>query len=131
LTGAEPETWLPPKAGPRDAAAVDMHANQLTVSLETVRELVADQFPGWRSLAITKVDSQGTVNSIFRMGDQLAARFALKPDDAGAMRRHLESEARAARALAGRTRFPTPEPVALGEPGAGYPLGGTGANRLA
>jgi aminoglycoside phosphotransferase (APT) family kinase protein len=122
LTGAEPETWLPPKAGPRDAAAVDMHANQLTVSLETVRELVADQFPGWRSLAITKVDSQGTVNSIFRMGDQLAARFALKPDDAGAMRRHLESEARAARALAGRTRFPTPEPVALGEPGAGYPL---------
>ena len=26
------------------------------------------------------------------------------------------------RALAGRTRFRTPEPVALGEPGAGYPL---------
>ncbi|MDR0342962.1 MAG: phosphotransferase, partial [Nocardiopsaceae bacterium] len=34
----------------------------------------------------------------------------------------LESEARAARELLGRTRFPTPEPVALGEPGAGYPL---------
>jgi aminoglycoside phosphotransferase (APT) family kinase protein len=28
----------------------------------------------------------------------------------------------AARELAGRTRFLTPEPVALGEPGAGYPL---------
>ena len=32
------------------------------------------------------------------------------------------SEAQAARELLGRTRFPTPEPVALGEPGAGYPL---------
>jgi aminoglycoside phosphotransferase (APT) family kinase protein len=27
-----------------------------------------------------------------------------------------------ARELLGRTRFPTPEPVALGEPAAGYPL---------
>ncbi|WP_197289264.1 phosphotransferase, partial [Saccharothrix sp. NRRL B-16348] len=38
------------------------------------------------------------------------------------MRRWLESEAEAARELAGRTRFRTPEPVALGEPGTGYPL---------
>jgi len=34
----------------------------------------------------------------------------------------LESEAKAARELAGRTRFATPEPVAVGDPGAGYPL---------
>jgi aminoglycoside phosphotransferase (APT) family kinase protein len=33
-----------------------------------------------------------------------------------------ESEAQAARELLGRTRFLTPEPVALGEPGPGYPL---------
>ena len=31
-------------------------------------------------------------------------------------------EADACRELAGRTRFPTPEPVAIGAPGAGYPL---------
>ena len=37
-------------------------------------------------------------------------------------RRRLESEAAAARELFGRTRFPTPEPLGLGEPGAGYPL---------
>src|SRR5262249_55136110 len=42
--------------------------------------------------------------------------------DAGATRRWLQSEAQAARELSGRTRFPTPEPIALGEPGAGYPL---------
>lgn len=37
-------------------------------------------------------------------------------------RRRLESEAAAARELAGRTQFATPEPVAIGEPGVGYPL---------
>jgi aminoglycoside phosphotransferase (APT) family kinase protein len=34
----------------------------------------------------------------------------------------LVAEAAAARTLAGKTRFPTPEPVALGQPGPGFPL---------
>jgi aminoglycoside phosphotransferase (APT) family kinase protein len=105
-----------------DAAGVQMHANQLTVPVQAVRALVDDQFPEWRGLPIEPVVSQGTVNAIFRIGDRLAARFPLEPGDVGSTRRWLESEAGAARELAGRTRFPTPEPVALGEPGAGYPL---------
>lgn len=99
-----------------------MHADQLTVSAGAVRALVDQQFPGWRRLPVRPVPSQGTVNAIFRIGDQFAARFPLQPGDTGSVRRWLESEAEAARELAGRTRFRTPEPVALGEPGAGYPL---------
>jgi aminoglycoside phosphotransferase (APT) family kinase protein len=99
-----------------------MHPGQLAVSPGMVRELVDAQFPQWRGLGIKPVDSAGTVNAIFRIGDHLAARLPLEPGDPGLARRHLECEARAARELAGRTRFPTPEPVALGEPGAGYPL---------
>jgi aminoglycoside phosphotransferase (APT) family kinase protein len=99
-----------------------MHDGQLAISPGMVRELVDGQFAGWRNLAITAVRSSGTVNAIFRIGDQLAARFPLMPGDAAAVRRRLESEAAAARELAGRTRFGTPEPVAVGEPGAGYPL---------
>jgi aminoglycoside phosphotransferase (APT) family kinase protein len=102
------------------AAGVKMHDDQLTVSAQTVRALVDEQFPQWRSLPITSVDSSATVNAIFRIGDRLAARLPLRPRDAD--RRWLESEAEAARELAGITRFPIPEPVALGEPGAGYPL---------
>jgi aminoglycoside phosphotransferase (APT) family kinase protein len=99
-----------------------MHAEQLSVSALTVRALVAAQFPQWRELPVKRVASEGTDNAIFRIGEELAARFPLKAGDADATRAGLESEAAAARELAGRTRFPTPESVALGEPGAGYPL---------
>ncbi|MFE0024941.1 phosphotransferase [Amycolatopsis sp. NPDC059021] len=99
-----------------------MHTHQLSVSPETVRSLVDEQFPEWRNLPITAVDSVGTVNAIFRIGDRIAARFPLQAKEIGAVRASLEAEAAAARELAGRTRFPTPEPLALGEPGASYPL---------
>jgi aminoglycoside phosphotransferase (APT) family kinase protein len=103
-----------------DAAA--MHPDQLTVSPETARELVAAQFPPWAGLPVRRVAAQGTVNALFRIGDGLVARFPLRPGDAGPVRRRLREEADAARELLGRTRFPTPEPVALGEQAAGYPL---------
>ncbi|NUR51484.1 MAG: aminoglycoside phosphotransferase family protein [Hamadaea sp.] len=100
-----------------------MHADQLEVTPETVRSLVGDQFPQWRKLPITPVAySEGTVNAIFRIGDDLAARFPLVPGDVAEVRQILRAEADASAELAGRTRFRTPEPVALGEPGAGYPL---------
>ena len=105
-----------------DAFAVDMHAGQLAVSVVAVRQLVAGQFPQWRELPSRYLASQGTVNALFRIGDTLLARFPLEPADVESARRLLHSEAHAARELLGRTRFPTPEPVALGEPGAGYPL---------
>jgi aminoglycoside phosphotransferase (APT) family kinase protein len=99
-----------------------MHDNQLTIPPDTVRGLVDDQFPQWRALPVRALASQGTVNAIFRLGDELAARFPLQfadPDDTWRM---LEREAEAARELLGRTRFGTPAPIALGEPGRGYPL---------
>jgi aminoglycoside phosphotransferase (APT) family kinase protein len=99
-----------------------VHPDQLVVPVATVRALVDAQFPAWRDLPIRRVAGHGTVNAIFRLGDRLAARFPLVRRDVGDARRWLAAEAAAARQLAGRTRFRTPEPVALGEPGAGYPL---------
>ena len=99
-----------------------MHDNQLTILSDTVRELVGDQFPHWRSLPVRPLASQGTVNAVFRIGDGLAARFPLQFAHPEVTRRTLEREAEAARELLGRTRFPTPRPIALGEPGRGYLL---------
>ncbi|SDS05083.1 aminoglycoside phosphotransferase family protein [Actinopolymorpha singaporensis] len=99
-----------------------MHADQLTVSPDTVSDLVRSQFPQWGDLPIRQLASAGTVNAIFRIGERLTARFPLQPQDVERARRWLESEADAARELLGRTRFPTPEPLGLGEPGFGYPM---------
>jgi len=99
-----------------------MHDDQLTILPETVRELVEDQFPEWCALPVRALASQGTVNAIFRIGDELAARFPLQPADLDETRRMLKREAEAAAELADRTRFRTPRPIALGEPGPGYPL---------
>ena len=101
---------------------MQMHPDQQLVSLAMVTELVDQQFPEWRGMPVAEVASQGTVNALFRLGGQFVARFPLRPGDHTVTRRWLESEAQAARELSGRTRFRTPEPVALGEPGAGYPL---------
>src|SRR6185503_21295147 len=68
------------------------------------------------------VPSHGTVNAVFRIGDGLAARLPIQPGDAADVRRELEGEAEAARRLHAMSPYPTPEPVAIGEPTAGYPL---------
>ncbi|TQK29337.1 aminoglycoside phosphotransferase family protein [Arthrobacter sp. SLBN-53] len=100
-----------------------MHPGQLTVSPLTVYGLIAEQFPQWAGLPVEPVSGAGTVNAIFRVGDRVVARFPLEPnDDVEAVRHDLEHEAEVARELSGRTSVATPVPLAIGEPGAGYPL---------
>ena len=103
---------------PPSRVSMEMHPGQLTIAADTVRALVDAQFPQWRGLPVRGLRTQGTVNALFRLGDRFVARFPLQRGDAGAAAR----EADAARELAGRTRFATPEPVAIGEPGEGYPM---------
>jgi aminoglycoside phosphotransferase (APT) family kinase protein len=50
-----------------------MHSGQLSVSPVTVRALVAEQFPQWQTFHIQAVPSPGTINAIFRIGDQFVA----------------------------------------------------------
>ncbi|MFE7760396.1 aminoglycoside phosphotransferase family protein [Streptomyces sp. NPDC057438] len=99
-----------------------MHEDQLDVTTDTVATLVAEQFPQWSGREIRLLASTGTVNAIFRIGNDLSARFPLRPADAAEASAILEREARASAELARISRFPAPEPVALGKPGAGYPM---------
>lgn len=99
-----------------------MHADELQVEPQTVRRLVDMQFPQWRALPVTELRTSGTVNATFQIGDDLAARFPLVGQDPAQARASLEAEAEAARELAAAVSVPTPKPVAMGEPGAGYPL---------
>jgi aminoglycoside phosphotransferase (APT) family kinase protein len=99
-----------------------MHDDQVDVGTQTVAALIREQFPQWGGEEIRLLRSSGTVNTIFRVGSDLAARFPLRMADAGQKRAELEREAEASAELARISPFPVPEPVALGEPGAGYPM---------
>lgn len=115
-----------------------MHSDQLVVTTETAARLIADRFPRWAGLPLVPVLPGGTVNAVFLVGEELVARFPLQPADPEVALRALKDEAEAARELLGRTRFPTPEPAAIGAPGEGYPmpwsvqtrLSGTPADRV-
>ncbi|MGW3108052.1 aminoglycoside phosphotransferase family protein [Streptomyces sp. NPDC001100] len=99
-----------------------MHADQVDVTSETVATLIQEQFPQWSGRAVRPLSSTGTVHAIFRIGNDLSARFPLRRAAASEVLAVLEREARASAELAQVSRFPVPEPVALGRPGAGYPM---------
>ncbi|MFH8736618.1 aminoglycoside phosphotransferase family protein [Streptomyces sp. NPDC017964] len=99
-----------------------MHDDQVDVTTETVATLIQEQFPQWSGKEIRLLQSTGTVNAVFRIGNDLSARFPLRLAGAAETLAVLKQEARASAELAQVSRFPAPEPVALGEPGAGYPM---------
>lgn len=98
-----------------------LHDDELHLPDDVVRRLIAEQFPEWSEFRIQRVAVAGTVNRIYRIGSELTARFPLRgrPE---ATERLLVHEAAAHSELAAVSPFPTPLPVAQGEPGLGYPL---------
>ena len=99
-----------------------MHDDQIEISHEIAMELVRSQFPGWSRHPIRRVKSSGTVNAIFRIGEELAARFPLRRADPEKTRQLLVDEARASEAFAQHATVSSPLPVAIGNPGHDYPL---------
>ena len=99
-----------------------MHDDEISLSAPAVTRLVASQFPVWTDLPIRRISSSGTVNAIFRIGDDLAARFPLRLRDPESVRQTLEIEAEASAEFARHSPFAGPTPVAIGEPGEGYPM---------
>ena len=71
------ETPLPGSRATRDARLVKMHPGQLTVSVQTVRALVHEQFPQWRDGAGPRPWPRGHRQRDFRIGEHLVARFPL------------------------------------------------------
>lgn len=108
--------------GVEGPARVTMHEDQVDVTTDMAASLIREQFPQWSGKAIRPLASTGTVHAIFRIGNDLSARFPLQQADPAEVLAVLEQEARASAELAQVSPFPVPEPVALGEPGAGYPM---------
>jgi aminoglycoside phosphotransferase (APT) family kinase protein len=92
--------------------------DRLNPDAETVRALVAAQFPHWAGLAATPVTPGGWDNRTFRLGERLAVRLP----SAARYAPQVEKEHRWLPVLAPHLPLPVPVPVAVGVPGQGCPF---------
>ncbi|KAB8164666.1 phosphotransferase [Streptomyces sp. 3MP-14] len=81
------------------------------------RRLLAGAFPHWAELPLRPVRPGGSDHLIYRLGDDLSARFPRGDWSAGQARK----EARWLPLIAPRLPLAVPQPVAVGEPAHGYP----------
>ncbi len=95
---------------------MSMHPGQLDVSPQLVRRLLAAQLPALAHAPIEPVASTGTVNALFRVGDDALLRAPIMPTWGDAV-----AEAHTLRLVAPALSVRVPAVRLLGEPDAGYP----------
>jgi aminoglycoside phosphotransferase (APT) family kinase protein len=100
-----------------DDTAGTMHADEVPTDAALVRRLLAAQMPQWAGLSIAPVPSAGTDNALYRLGDDMVVRL---PRIHWAVEQ-VDKEQRWLPWLAPQLPLAIPEPLALGEPGDGYP----------
>lgn len=94
-----------------------MHEGELRISERLAHQLVAQQFPEWADLALRRVASSGTDNALFRLGEDKLVRLPRiywAADDPLKEHKWLPK-------LAPSLPLGIPAPLALGQPGFGYP----------
>ncbi|MFD7455882.1 MULTISPECIES: aminoglycoside phosphotransferase family protein [unclassified Streptomyces] len=84
---------------------------------DLVRRLIAEQFPRWAELPLTRFPSGGTVNAVYRLGDEMTVRLPLTRGGVA----DVALEQYWLPRLAPLLPTPVPEVLAAGEPGEGYP----------
>ncbi|MBO4255755.1 aminoglycoside phosphotransferase family protein [Streptomyces griseorubiginosus] len=94
-----------------------MHSGLHPVDDDLVRRLITDRFPRWAELPIERFPSGGTVNAMFRLGEDMVVRLPLV--EGGAKDVALEQEWLPR--LASSLPIAVPEVLGAGEPGHGYP----------
>jgi aminoglycoside phosphotransferase (APT) family kinase protein len=95
-----------------------MHDDEVDIDAGLIRRLVAAQFPGLAGLPVSEVRSTGTVNAIYRIGEHRCARLPRVERWA----RSLTKESYWLPRIAPGLTLRVPEPIAMGEPDAGYPF---------
>jgi aminoglycoside phosphotransferase (APT) family kinase protein len=88
-----------------------------TINEDLVRRLIAAQFPQWAHLPVSPAVPQGWDNRTFRLGTAMSVRL---PSAAG-YSLQTEKEHRWLPVLAPQLPLSIPVPLALGQPGEGFP----------
>ncbi|WTW92160.1 aminoglycoside phosphotransferase family protein [Streptomycetaceae bacterium NBC_01309] len=94
-----------------------MHPGTHPIDDDVVRRLIAGQFPQWAGLAVERFPSGGTVNAMYRLGDDMVVRLPLVKGGANDVAMERTWLPRLAPHLPTRI----PEVLGNGQPAEGYP----------
>ncbi|MEW2586694.1 aminoglycoside phosphotransferase family protein [Streptomyces virginiae] len=94
-----------------------MHPGQHPVDEDLVRQLLVGQFPQWAGAKVERFPSGGTVNAMFRLGEDKVVRLPLLAGGAEDITMERDWLPR----LAPRLPTAVPEVLGSGEPAEGYP----------
>lgn len=94
-----------------------MHPDEIDIDAGTVRRLLRLQFPEWADLPINRMPSPGTVNAMFRLGDDMLVRAPFVPMGTPG----IELEAQWLPRLAPQLPVPIPAVLGVGTPALDYP----------
>jgi aminoglycoside phosphotransferase (APT) family kinase protein len=95
-----------------------LRPDEVPIDAALVRRLVAMQFPRWANLPVVPVAKSGWDNATYRLGADMMVRLPRLPRWVG----QVEREHRWLPRLAPHLPLALPRPVAIGEPGEGYPF---------
>ena len=101
-----------------DMTSKKMHSDEVDIDAELVRRLLVTEFPRWSGLPVEVVHATGTVNAIYRLGDDMCVRLPRVQRWAGTLKNELQWLPK----LAPRLSLRVPEPVAEGHPTRWYPF---------
>src|SRR5687768_15633015 len=95
-----------------------MHADQIEVPDQLVRDLLDGQCPQWRDLPLRRLPPMGTDHQLLRLGADLLVRMPIYPASAG----QAENDAQWLPRMAPHLPVRVPVPLVVGEPTSAYPF---------
>jgi aminoglycoside phosphotransferase (APT) family kinase protein len=98
-------------------AARVLHEDEIPIDTGLVRALVARAMPRYAGLAVRRLDSSGSTNALFRLGDNLLIRLPRQPGGSST----IAKEAKWLPILRPSLPVQVPEVVGVFEPDCGYP----------
>jgi len=94
-----------------------MHPDEANIDTALVAQLLLEQMPRWAGLPLKYVDSPGTSNAIYRLGEDMSVRLPLTPGAA----KHVDKEFQWVPKLASLLPVAVPLPLARGTATDQYP----------